>query len=355
MQPNNPHNRISNQHSSSGSSNSGGNSTNNRSSSSSGNRDNNSSEANERRDATTVSLANAEQRLFKIVSAGYHTAIATHRANTQAPVVAEHFIATYRAAISSLDPSGRALALAELLNNGYIDWSQDPLREFRSFQTDDGVFHGGWYPHNFQDGPRGNIHDAEYQATVQAERTERLNQLLRFPPPLHPSPDSDFVLRFNQFAKHGRSPIGIAQALVEHHWNTTIDQLPPELAAILSDTWSEFHYIPESGFKDDGDAIHHQQLQAYEAAISHYERRPEQYPDIHPLLRHAFHQQYSQDCINVLTNLRCIIESGNDHKPAALLIFRLVHHRARIEYLGEQTNNPLDSNESVESAEDRHL
>jgi hypothetical protein len=146
--------------------------------------------------------------------------------------------------------------------------------------------------------------------------------------------DSDVFERFHLFAQSGRSPLGIAQALVTIHWGVDIENLPSDLVAILRQTGPEYERIPVSGFEADGDSIHHSQLQAYNDAIAWVTELPR--PDILPLLQELLRANAPTEQLEALTDLRRIIEERGPQRQTALTIFQLVHTRARYIYLQDR-------------------
>jgi hypothetical protein len=145
-------------------------------------------------------------------------------------------------------------------------------------------------------------------------------------------------LRYEQFVRPGRSPIGIAQALIEH-WSRTLDSLPPALATILQEVGDELLCIDELGFDEEGEAIHHLQLEAYEAALYDVLSRGD--PEVTALLQ-PFYQRYPTETVDALTDLLRVVEQDESQRATALAIFRLVHTQARRWYLQYQTDTFSD-------------
>ena len=262
-----------------------------------GNANDNTSTSNRPSGSNTNSSSN--RPFADLLAEAYRTAVFTYRTTiNEHPVNNDAFATAYYEAVVDLDPSGLALEFAE---------------------------------------------------------AELIANLLRDPQPSQPYSDSDFALRYALFAQTRRSDIGIAQALVEHFWNTTIDQLPTELGDILREVGDEFQLIPESGFDDNGDSIHRQQLQEYEDALFYFAHRPNQFPLVHPLLAEVYRRQDPYESIQAFFDLRRIVEQEGEDRQTALLIFRLVHHRARIGYRRDRENDPLDDDESVGSSSLHHL
>ena len=122
--------------------------------------------------------------------------------------------------------------------------------------------------------------------------------------------------------------LGITQALLDH-WNRSLDQLPSTVANILRQTGEELHYIPASGLDNDGNPVHHLQLQAYKDTLLEVAAAEASSLDLGPMLQQVLQQPNPGEvALDALTALLGIVESGGDRTPTALSIFQIVHTRA---------------------------